>query len=47
LAGRPLLTILNRFDAGDALHRDNRAWLQGRDRLDVVTTVDELAGRLR
>jgi len=46
LAGRSTVTILNRYDGDEALHRDNRAWLEARDGLDVVTTIDDLAARL-
>jgi dethiobiotin synthetase len=43
LAPTPVHVILNRFDAGDALHVANRYWLSERFGLHVVTTVDELA----
>ncbi|MET0150939.1 MAG: hypothetical protein ABW310_17485 [Acidimicrobiales bacterium] len=46
-SGPPVVTILNRFDRADGLHRDNLSWLRDRDGLDVVTEVDELADRLR
>ena len=46
LADRPTITILNRYNGSDALHRDNRDWLAGRDGLDVVTSVAELTARL-
>lgn len=46
LAGWPTVTILNRYDGDDALHRDNWAWLEERDDLHVVTTVGELVDRL-
>jgi len=46
LAGWPTITILNRYNGASALHRDNRAWLEERDGLDVVTTVGVLAARL-
>jgi dethiobiotin synthetase len=44
--GRALLTALNRYDAGDDLHRRNREWLTERARLDVVTAPGTLAARL-
>jgi dethiobiotin synthetase len=37
--------VLNRFDAGNDLHRRNRAWLTGVDGFDVVE-IDALAERL-
>ncbi len=40
------VAILNRYDADEALHGDNRAWLAERDGLEVVTSVEELAIRL-
>jgi dethiobiotin synthetase len=43
LAPVPVLVILNRFHAGDALHVANRQWLSERFGLQVVTDVDELA----
>lgn len=47
---RPVVTILNRFDDGDDLHRRNRDWLAKEDGLAVVTDVsglcDELWGRI-
>ena len=46
-SGPPVVTILNRFDRTDGLHRDNLSWFRDRDGLDVVTEVDELADRLR
>ena len=45
-SGPPVVTILNRFDRTDGLHRDNLSWLRDRDGLDVVTEVDELVDRL-
>lgn len=42
----PVVTLLNRFDAGDELHRRNRDWLADRDGFEVVTSVDALADRL-
>jgi dethiobiotin synthetase len=47
LAGRPVVTILNRFDPAEPLHRDNLSWLRDRDGLDVVTAVDQVVDRLR
>lgn len=46
LGGRPTVTILNRYNGDEALHRDNRTWLEDRDGLDVVTTVGALTARL-
>ena len=46
LDGRPMVTILNRYHGDEALHRDNRAWLEERDGLDVVTAVGALVARL-
>ncbi|HEY8057499.1 MAG TPA: dethiobiotin synthase [Acidimicrobiales bacterium] len=46
LAGPPVVTILNRFDPADPLHRDNLSWLRDRDGRDVVSTVDEVVDRL-
>jgi len=46
LGDRPTVTVLNRYNGTDALHRDNRAWLADRDGLDVVTSVAALAARL-
>ena len=40
LASTSLTVILNRFDAGDAVHRSNLAWLSDRDRVPVVTDID-------
>ncbi|MEJ5255997.1 MAG: dethiobiotin synthase [Acidimicrobiales bacterium] len=47
-AGLPatLIVHLNRFDERNELHRHNRRWLRERDGFEVVTTIDELAGRL-
>jgi len=33
--------MLNRFDRGSLLHRENRHWLADRDGMSVVTTVEE------
>jgi dethiobiotin synthetase len=38
----PLTVFLNRFDAGDDLHRRNREWLIDIDKFEVVTSVDAL-----
>ena len=46
LGDHPLLVVLNRYDAADALHRANRSWLGERDGLDVVVDVDEVVARL-
>jgi dethiobiotin synthetase len=37
--------FLNRYDAGNDLHRRNREWLIERDRMEVVTEIQALAGR--
>ena len=42
LAGHPVTVLLNRFDAGDPLHADNRAWLAGHLDAPVVTDVKDL-----
>ena len=42
-----VVVVLNRFDEGVDLHRRNRDWLRDRDGLDVVTSVAEVADRLR
>jgi hypothetical protein len=39
----PPVVVLNRFDAGDPLHRANRAWLEERDGLHCVVDVRGLA----
>lgn len=41
-----LIVHLNRFDAGDELHRRNRQWLE-LDGLSLCSSVEELARRLR
>lgn len=45
-AGRPLIVHLNRYDEGEDLHRRNRAWLEDRLGLQVVTTPEALADRV-
>jgi dethiobiotin synthetase len=35
---RPVLVVLNRYDADNPLHERNRSWLTDRNGLDVVTT---------
>jgi dethiobiotin synthetase len=47
LSDRPVLVVLNRFDAGDDLHVRNRAWLVERDGFGVVTDVDATADAVR
>ncbi|MFP5321603.1 MAG: ATP-dependent dethiobiotin synthetase BioD [Acidimicrobiia bacterium] len=47
LAPLPVVVLLNRYDDGVDLHRRNRAWLADRDGLDLATTVDDLAARVR
>jgi dethiobiotin synthetase len=39
---RPVVVVLNRFDAADNLHVRNRDWLAGVDGLCVVTDIDDL-----
>jgi len=46
LAPLPVVVLLNRFDAGDDLHRRNRDWLAQRDGFDVVVDVASLAAGL-
>ena len=43
LAGLAVVVYLNRFEESDDLHRRNRAWLEGRQRLALTTDVGELA----
>jgi dethiobiotin synthetase len=43
----PVTVFLNRFDAGDDLHRANRAWLVDRCGLDVEVDLDALVQRLQ
>ncbi|MFM8238221.1 MAG: ATP-dependent dethiobiotin synthetase BioD [Actinomycetota bacterium] len=43
---REVIVILNRFDAGDDLHRRNHEWLVTREGLGVVTDPEALAVRL-
>jgi dethiobiotin synthetase len=45
-AERPVVVALNRFDAADPLHEENRAWLTDRSGLTVVTSPVELATSL-
>lgn len=42
----PVVTILNRYDAGDDLHRRNRAWLAERDGIRVTTAVADAQAAL-
>ena len=46
LAPWPLLVFLNHW-TGDELQQLNRAWLADRDGFDVVTSIDEVAARVR
>jgi dethiobiotin synthetase len=47
LQAHRLVVFLNRYDPGSVTTHDlNRAWLTGRDRFDVVVTVDELVTRI-
>jgi dethiobiotin synthetase len=45
--GGEVVVALNRFDAGDDLHRRNREWLCDRAGIEVLVTPDGLATRLR
>lgn len=47
LAGHRLVVLLNRYDAHDDLHRRNLEWLRARDRLEVCTSPDTVADRVR
>jgi dethiobiotin synthetase len=47
LAGHRLVTMLNRFNPTNDLHRRNLEWLARRCHLDVVTAPSALADRLR
>lgn len=38
----PVVVLLNRYDAADATHAANQAWLRDRDGLMIVTTVEGL-----
>jgi dethiobiotin synthetase len=42
----PPIVFLNRFDAGNGLHVENRAWLAQRDKFTVVTSAAEAAAIL-
>jgi dethiobiotin synthetase len=42
LAPLPVVVFLNRFDAGNELHRLNRQWLTERDGLQVFVDVEEV-----
>lgn len=42
----PLIVFLNRYDAGEDLHRRNLEWLRDRDGLEVVTGAAELCDRV-
>ena len=41
------VVFLNRFDAGDELHRRNRAWLDAHLDVEVLATLPALTARLR
>jgi hypothetical protein len=41
------LVVLNRYDNADDLHVRNRRWLAGECGLDVVTSAEDVADRLR
>jgi dethiobiotin synthetase len=43
----PVTVFLNRFDAGDELHRANRAWLVDRCGLNIEVDLDALTQRLQ
>ncbi|HWJ64936.1 MAG TPA: dethiobiotin synthase [Acidimicrobiales bacterium] len=42
-APRRVVVFLNRYDAGDDLHRRNLDWLQTRERLEVVVDLEALS----
>ena len=42
----PVTVVLNRFDADDDLHRRNREWLVGHERIACVVDLDALADAL-
>lgn len=44
--GAEILVHLNRFDAGDDLHRANAAWLTDRDGVALTTRIPDLAARI-
>ncbi|HEY6641095.1 dethiobiotin synthase [Povalibacter sp.] len=46
LAPLTATVMLNRFDAGNELHRLNRAWLTEKYAANVVTTIEELAAQV-
>jgi hypothetical protein len=43
----PVVVVLNRFDAADALHRANRSWLSDRFGLRLVPDAAALAELVR
>lgn len=43
---RPVVTLLNRYDAGQELHRRNKAWLEEVAGIDVLVDVAELVQRV-
>lgn len=43
---RAVVTLLNRYDAGEELHRRNRAWLEEVAGVDVVVDVADLVERI-
>lgn len=45
LAPVPATVVLNRWDPASELHRWNRDWIEGRDGLDVVVTIEALLAR--
>lgn len=45
-APTPVVVFLNRFDAGDDLHRRNLDWLRTRERLEVVVDLEALSNRV-
>lgn len=42
----PVTVMLNRYHAGDDLHRRNRDWLRTREGLDIVTDIEALVERV-
>jgi dethiobiotin synthetase len=46
LSDHRVVVLLNRYDAGDDLHRRNLDWLEARCGMDILIDVDDLAARL-
>lgn len=45
-ASAPVVTVLNRYDDSNELHRRNRAWLADVVGVDIVVSVEELCDRV-